>query len=76
MIPKLIDSVCNVVISGDEIIIITMISRYFQVWNNINEKFVKKFFISKKWLYRLPKGFVICDVTRINITKEVITFHS
>ena len=76
MIPKLIDSVCNVVISGDEIINITMISRYFQVWNNINEKFVKKFFISKKWLYHLPKGFVICDVTRINITKEVITFHS
>ena len=76
MIPKIIDSVCNVVISGDEIIIITMISRYFQVWNNINEKFVKKFFISKKWLYRLPKGFVICDVTLINITKEVITFHS
>ena len=41
MIPKLIDSVCNLVISGDEIIIITMISRYFQVWNSIDEKFVK-----------------------------------
>ena len=22
----------------------------------------------------LPKGFVICDVTRINITKEVLLF--
>ena len=38
MIPKLIDSVCNLVIGGDEIIIITMISRYFQVWNKIEEK--------------------------------------
>ena len=42
MIPKLVDSVCNVFISGDEIIIIAMISRYFQVWNNIDDKFVKK----------------------------------
>ena len=108
MIPTLIDSICNLVISGDEIIIINMISRYFQVWKNIGEKFVKNFcyslifcnyffwnyfrltflgdnfffderyfrfcffFVSKKWLYRLPKGFVICDVTRINITKEVL----
>ena len=40
MIPKLIDSVCNLVLSGDEIII-TKISIYFQVWNNIDEKFVK-----------------------------------
>ena len=43
MIPKLIGSVCNFVISGEEIIIITMISRYFPVWNNIGEKFVKSF---------------------------------
>ena len=43
MIPKLIESVCNLFISGDEIIAITMISRYFQVWNNIDEKFVKNF---------------------------------
>ena len=38
MIPKLIDSVYDLVISGDEIMIITMISRYFQVWNNIDKK--------------------------------------
>ena len=43
MIPKIIDSVCNLSISGDEIIVITMISRYFQVWNNIDEKFLKNF---------------------------------
>ena len=41
MIPKLIESVCNLVISGDEICIITMISRYFQVWNKIDEKLLK-----------------------------------
>ena len=40
MIPELIDSICNWVIGGDEIIIITMVSRYFQVWN----KNVKKLF--------------------------------
>ena len=95
MIPKLIDSVCNLIISGDEIIIITMISIYFQVRNNIDEKFVKNFLltflgdnaffdkrclrlyfylISKKWLYRLLTGFVICDVSRINITKEILHF--
>ena len=110
MIPKLIDSVCNLVIIGDEIIIITMISRYFQVWNNIDEKLVKNFcyslifcnyffwsyflltflgdnfffdkryfrfcfyFIIKKWFYLLPKGFVICDVTRINITSQKFFF--
>ena len=91
MIPKPIDSVCNLVNSGDAIIVITMISRYFQVWNNIDEKFVKNFcyslifcnyffwnyflltfleryfrfcfyFISKKWLYQLRKGFALCDV--------------
>ena len=28
----------------------------------------------KNWPYRLPKGFVICDVTRINITEEVLPF--
>ena len=43
MISKLIDSVYNLAISGDEIIIITMISRYFQVWKNIDEKLVKNF---------------------------------
>ena len=43
IIPKLTDSVCNLVISGNEVIIITMISRYFQVLNNIDEKFVKNF---------------------------------
>ena len=43
MIPKIIDSVCNLVNSGSEIIIITMISKYFEVWNNIDEKFVKNF---------------------------------
>ena len=43
MIPERIDSVCNSVIGGDEIIIIIMISRHFQVLNNINEKFVKNF---------------------------------
>ena len=32
------------------------------------------YFISKKWLYRLPKGFVICDVARINIIKQVLLF--
>ena len=26
------------------------------------------------WPYRLPKGFIICDVTRINITKEILLF--
>ena len=41
MILKLIDSVYNLAISGDETIIIAMISRYFQIWNNIDEKFVK-----------------------------------
>ena len=41
MIPKLLESVCNLVISGDEICIITMISRYFQVWNKIDEKLLK-----------------------------------
>ena len=41
MIAKLIDSVSNFAISGDGIIIITLISRYFQVWNDIDEKFVK-----------------------------------
>ena len=109
MISKLIDSVCNLVTSGDEIIVITAISRCFQVWNNIDEKFVKNFycslnfsnhilwsyflliflgdnffwwgcsrfcfcFISKKWLYHLPKGFAICNGTRINITKEDLLF--
>ena len=42
-VPKLIDSVCNLVISGDEIMIISMISKYFQVWNNIDEKIFKNF---------------------------------
>ena len=32
------------------------------------------YFISKKWLYRLPIYFAVCDVTRINITKEVLLF--
>ena len=32
------------------------------------------YFISEKWLYRLPRGFVICHVTRINITKEVLLY--
>ena len=32
------------------------------------------YFICKKWLYRLPKDFVLCDVARINITKEVLIF--
>ena len=49
MIPKLIDSVCHLVISGDEMVIITMISRYFQVWSNIDEKlqlnFLQLFFL-------------------------------
>ena len=39
MIPKLIESFCNLITSRDEVIIITMISRYFQLWNNINKKF-------------------------------------
>ena len=39
MILKLIEGVCNLVISGDEICI--MISRYFQVWNKIDEKLLK-----------------------------------
>ena len=53
MIPELIvwtswtylhDScISNLVISGDGIIILTMISRYFQVWNNIDKKFAKSF---------------------------------
>ena len=43
IIPKLIDSVCNLVNGGDEIIIIAMISSYFQVWNNIEEKFAENF---------------------------------
>ena len=34
------------------------------------------YFSSKKWLYRLPKGFVICYITCINITKEVLLFTS
>ena len=78
-------------------LLLTMISRYFQVWNNIDEEFVKNFcysliflrdnfffderyfrfcfyFISKKWLYRLSKGFVMRDVSRININKEIIFF--
>ena len=38
--------------------------------------FVWDFFyvISKKCLYRLPKGFVTCDATGINFTKEVLFF--
>ena len=32
------------------------------------------YFISKKWLYRLPIYFAVCDVTRINITKEALLF--
>ena len=32
------------------------------------------YFISKKWLYRLPKGFVVCDVTCLNVTKEFPLF--
>ena len=43
MIPKLIDSIYILAISGDEIIIITLIGRYFQFWNNIDEKFVQNF---------------------------------
>ena len=110
MIPKFIASVCNLVISGCGIIIITMISRYFQVWKNTDEKLVKNFCFSlifcnyffwnyflltflgdfffsisvtidsvfilsvKNCFYRLPKGFVICNVTGINITKEVLLF--
>ena len=46
MIPKFIASVCNLVISGCGIIIITMISRYFQVWKNTDEKLVKNFCFS------------------------------
>ena len=41
MIPGLIDSVYNLVAGGDKIIIITMVSGYFQVRSNIDEKFVK-----------------------------------
>ena len=36
MIPKLIDNVCNLVISYNGIITKTMISRCFQVWSNID----------------------------------------
>ena len=46
MIPKFIASLGNLVISGCGIIIITMISRYFQVWKNIDEKLVKNFCFS------------------------------
>ena len=110
MIPKFIASVCNLVISGCGIIIITMISRYFQVWKNTERNLLKTsalawssviifsetisswpsweiFFFSisvtidsvfilsvKNCFYRLPKGFVICNVTGINITKEVLLF--
>ena len=94
MMLRLIDSVYNLAISGDEIIIIAMISRYFQVCDDIDEKCVKNccyslifcdyfflelfpldlsgkhfffdkryfrfcfYFISKKWLYRLPTGLL------------------
>ena len=74
MIPKLIDSVCNLVISGDEIIIIAMISRYFLVWSNIDEKFVKNF----------PYSLIFCNKAAVitftaannnNVVKIVITFY-
>ena len=52
MIPKLIDRVSNLVIIEDEIIIITMISRYFQVWNKINE--------SHKFLSQNFESFLAC----------------
>ena len=44
MIPKRIESICNLVISCNEISIITMASRYFQIWSNIEQNY-KKFFL-------------------------------
>ena len=54
MIPELIDSICNWVIGGDEIIIITMVSRYFQVWNkNVKKLFKNLCYILIFWKYFL-----------------------
>ena len=69
MIPRLIDSICNLVIIGDEIIIINVISRYFQVWNNIDKKFVKtllqpdrlKFFFLELFPLDLPWRQLLLD---------------
>ena len=44
MIPKRIESICNLVISCNEISIITMASRYFQIWSNIEQNY-KKFLL-------------------------------
>ena len=35
------DIICNLVISGHEIGIITMNGRYFQIWNSIDKKALK-----------------------------------
>ena len=43
MISKLIQSVCDLVISYYEISIIIVIGGYFQVWNYINKKLIKNF---------------------------------
>ena len=44
MIPKRIESICNLVISCNEISITTMASRYFQIWSNIEQNY-KKFLL-------------------------------
>ena len=45
MISKLIQSVCDVVISYYEINTTVVIGGYFQVWNYINEKLIKNLLI-------------------------------
>ena len=60
MIPERIDSLCKLVIGSNEIIIITIIYIYFQVWNNIDEKNFKNFCDSLIfWNYFLWNNFLL-----------------
>ena len=59
MIPELIGSVCNLVISSDEILIITMISRYFQVWNNIDEMLLISVILDFAFISSAKNGFTV-----------------
>ena len=59
MIPELIGSVCNLVISSHEILIITMISRYFQVWNNIDEMLLISVILDFAFISSVKNGFTV-----------------
>ena len=64
--------------SWSSVIILSETVSSWTSWETIFfDKFYFRFcfyFINKKWLYRRQEGFVICDVTRINITKEILLF--